>query len=167
MTNTRITDPEIFERRYPVILRQFSIREGSGGKGLHKGGDGVIRDIEFLEPIQCSILSERRVHRPYGMAGGSPAQTGRNLWIKRLSKEDGDLPSNEDESPLKTRTISLGGKQTVKMGKGDRIVVCTPGGGGWGKEEAGTENKLKVGGAVGKGIVRGSWADRLAAQEGV
>lgn len=58
MTNTRITDPEIFERRYPVLLHEFSIREGSGGKGLYRGGDGVVRDIEFLVPIQASILSE-------------------------------------------------------------------------------------------------------------
>lgn len=60
MTNTRITDPEVFERRYPVLLREFSLREGSGGEGLYRGGDGVIRDIELLEPIQCSILSEVR-----------------------------------------------------------------------------------------------------------
>lgn len=58
MTNTRITDPEIFERRYPVVLREFSLRKGSGGEGLYRGGDGVVRDIEFLEPIQASILSE-------------------------------------------------------------------------------------------------------------
>jgi len=68
MTNTRITDPEIFERRYPVYLRQFGLRSGSGGRGHFVGGDGVIRDIEFLEPrMQVSILSERRVHRPYGL----------------------------------------------------------------------------------------------------
>jgi 5-oxoprolinase (ATP-hydrolysing) len=58
MTNTRITDPEVLERRYPVLLHEFSIREGSGGDGLYSGGDGVVRDIEFLEPIQASILSE-------------------------------------------------------------------------------------------------------------
>lgn len=58
MTNTRITDPEIFERRYPVLLHEFSIREGSGGAGMYRGGDGVVRDIEFLVPIQASILSE-------------------------------------------------------------------------------------------------------------
>lgn len=58
MTNTRITDPEVLERRYPVLLHEFSIRDGSGGDGLYHGGDGVVRDIEFLEPIQASILSE-------------------------------------------------------------------------------------------------------------
>ncbi|KAI9096588.1 Hydantoinase B/oxoprolinase-domain-containing protein [Phlyctochytrium arcticum] len=66
MTNTRITDPEIFERRYPVVLWQFGLRDGSGGAGEHRGGDGVIREIEFLEPLDVSILSERRVFAPYG-----------------------------------------------------------------------------------------------------
>ena len=66
MTNTRITDPEILERRYPVILREFGLRKGSGGDGLHPGGDGVIRELEFLEPVDVNILSERRVIRPYG-----------------------------------------------------------------------------------------------------
>ena len=79
MTNTRITDPEIFERRYPVYLRQFGLRSGSGGRGHFVGGDGVIRDIEFLEPrMQVSILSERRVHRPYGLHGGEPGSNGVN-----------------------------------------------------------------------------------------
>ncbi len=64
MTNTRITDSEVFERRYPVLLREFSIRKGSGGEGQHRGGDGVVRDIEFRIPVQVSILSERRVYHP-------------------------------------------------------------------------------------------------------
>lgn len=100
MTNTRITDPEIMERRYPVVLRQFAIRDGSGGRGQYNGGDGVIRDIEFLpEGIQVSILSERRVFRPYGMHGGEDAQSGRNLWIK---SGGGDHSAS--------RTVNLGGK---------------------------------------------------------
>ncbi|KAJ3396516.1 hypothetical protein HDV05_003158, partial [Chytridiales sp. JEL 0842] len=66
MTNTRITDPEILERRYPVILRQYGLRAGSGGDGLFRGGDGVVREIEFLETLNVSILSERRVFQPYG-----------------------------------------------------------------------------------------------------
>jgi 5-oxoprolinase (ATP-hydrolysing) len=66
MTNTRITDPEILERRYPVILREFGLRSNSGGKGEYVGGDGCIREIEFLEELQVSILSERRVFQPYG-----------------------------------------------------------------------------------------------------
>ncbi|KAI5289977.1 hypothetical protein KEM54_002763 [Ascosphaera aggregata] len=127
MTNTRITDPEVFEKRYPCLLREFSLRKGSGGRGIHKGGDGVVRDIEFLMPVQCSILSERRSQRPYGLAGGEDGQAGVNLWHKK----DG-------------RVISLGGKATAKMGAGDRVVILTPGGGGYGKagEETG-EKELK------------------------
>ncbi|KAJ5988288.1 hypothetical protein N7481_003498 [Penicillium waksmanii] len=89
MTNTRITDAEVFERRYPVLLREFSLRPNSGGRGQHRGGDGVIRDIEFRIPVQVSILSERRVYHPYGLEGGEDAQCGQNLWIRRVAKPDG------------------------------------------------------------------------------
>lgn len=123
MTNTCITDPEILEKRYPCVLRRFTLRDGSGGAGVHAGGDGVVREIEFLEPVQCSILSERRVHRPYGMEGGAPGETGLNLWITR------------DEETGEERTVNLGGKNTVKVKRGDRIVVMTPGGGAWGRKE--------------------------------
>lgn len=123
MTNTKTTDIEILEKRYPCIVRQFSLREGSGGQGLHRGGEGVIRDIEFLEPLQCSILSERRVHRPYGMNGGGQGQVGLNLWITK------------DEVTGQTRTVNLGGKNTVKVKRNDRVVIHTPGGGAWGKKE--------------------------------
>ena len=121
MTNTCITDPEILENRYPCILRQFTLRKGSGGKGARKGGDGVVRELEFLEPVQCSILSERRVHRPYGMEGGGEGQAGLNLWITR------------DQKTGEERRVNLGGKNTVNVKQGDRVVVMTPGGGGWGK----------------------------------
>ena len=133
MTNTRITDPEIFERRYPVYLRQFGLRPGSGGRGHFVGGDGVIRDIEFLEPrMQVSILSERRVHRPYGLQGGEPGSSGLNLWIKQRRKEDGDLLEPDRDGHLPPRVINLGGKATALFGMHDRIVVYTPGGGGFG-----------------------------------
>ncbi|OQD98738.1 hypothetical protein PENSOL_c008G09733 [Penicillium solitum] len=121
ITNTRISDPEIFERRYPVILHEFSIREGSGGAGRHRGGDGCIRDIEFRLPMQVSILSERRVIPPYGMAGGDEGQRGVNLWLRKYP--DGT-----------SRTISLGGKATTHMNTGDHIIVHTPGGGGYGRD---------------------------------
>ncbi|KAI8450162.1 Hydantoinase B/oxoprolinase [Phakopsora pachyrhizi] len=139
MTNTRITDPEILERRYPVILNQFSLRQGSGGKGRYRGGEGVIREIEFLQPIQCSILSERRVQRPYGLNGGEPGGLGQNLWIKKMREEDGDLIKREGSKNKETqgvqdfRIISLGGKGTFKVGRGDKVLIMTPGGGGWGK----------------------------------
>ncbi|CAG8570843.1 4023_t:CDS:10 [Paraglomus occultum] len=121
MTNTRITDPEILERRYDhsVVLREFSLRRGSGGAGLYNGGNGVIRDLEFREPLQVSILSERRVYYPYGLNHGKFGARGLNLLIRK----EGDGSS---------RVLNLGGKNTVKVNAGDRIVICTPGGGGWG-----------------------------------
>lgn len=119
MTNTRITDPESLERRYPVILRQFSFRHGSGGKGAYNGGEGVVRDVEFRIPMSASILSERRSFAPYGMEGGSDGQRGRNTWIRK-------------ESGL---TVSIGGKNSVNVEPGDRMVIETPGGGAYGKRE--------------------------------
>ena len=88
MTNTRITDSEVFERRYPVLLREFSLRANSRGKGQHPGGDGVIRDIEFRIPVQVSILSERRVFYPYGLEGGEDAQCGQNIWVRKVPKRE-------------------------------------------------------------------------------
>ncbi|CAP72615.1 uncharacterized protein PODANS_2_470 [Podospora anserina S mat+] len=147
MTNTRITDSEVFERRYPVLLREFSIRRGSGGKGQHRGGDGVVRDIEFRLPMQVSILSERRVYQPYGMAGGEDAEAGLNLWVRKVQKaswetslkrlqaekegEGGD--GGDDEGETEERYINMGAKNTAPMKAGDRIIIQTPGGGGWGK----------------------------------
>lgn len=119
MTNTRMTDTEVFERRYPVILRQFSVRRGSGGKGRYKGGDGAIREIEFRQPVQASILSERRVIAPHGINGGKDGSRGTNLWIRDSSHN----------------VINLGGKNTVSVKAGDRIVIETPGGGGCGRPE--------------------------------
>lgn len=123
MTNTRITDPEILEKRYPTMLRQFSLRHGSGGKGLHPGGDGVVREIEFLSPMQCSILSERRAHRPYGLEGGEAASTGLNIWVSR------DAQTGEE------RQVNIGGKNTVSVKTHDRVIIQTAGGGGWGAEK--------------------------------
>ncbi|KAL2203289.1 hypothetical protein CC79DRAFT_1280421 [Sarocladium strictum] len=124
MTNTRITDPEILEKRYPCILRRFELRENTGGKGRNRGGDGVAREIEFLAPMQCSILSERRVHRPYGMDGGGSAETGLNLWL------------TTDQYTGHQRQVNIGGKGSVPVKVGDRVVIMTPGGGGYGSVEA-------------------------------
>lgn len=115
MTNTRITDPEILEKRYPIILRQFSVRKGSGGSGRYRGGDGVVRELEFRRPLVVSILSERRALQPYGLLGGSPAARGINL----IRFRDG-------------RVISLGGKNTISVSKGDALTIMSPGGGGFG-----------------------------------
>ncbi|OGE54653.1 hypothetical protein PENARI_c005G09950 [Penicillium arizonense] len=123
MTNTRITDAEVFERRYPVILREFCCRPNSGGNGQHRGGDGVVRDIEFRIPVQVSILSERRVYHPYGLEGGEDAECGQNLWVRPVQRTDGSW----DET-----FINLGAKNSAQMQAGERIIVRTPGGGGWG-----------------------------------
>ncbi|KAK7220543.1 hypothetical protein V2G26_008546 [Clonostachys chloroleuca] len=141
MTNTRITDSEIFERRYPVLLREFSIREGSGGKGQHRGGHGVIRDIEFRIPLQVSILSERRVYHPYGLKGGEDGECGLNLWIRNVEKavsweesikafHEGDDHSRE--KVFEERHINMGAKNSAAMKAGERIRILTPGGGGFG-----------------------------------
>jgi 5-oxoprolinase (ATP-hydrolysing) len=116
MTNTRITDPEILERRYPVLLREFSIRKGSGGKGRHHGGDGLIREVEFLDDLSVAVLSERRVHAPYGLYGGKSGKRGKNIFIRK----DG-------------HRLYLGGKNEIRACRGDRIRILTPGGGGFGK----------------------------------
>jgi len=115
MTNTRITDPEILERRYPVMLKEFSIRKESGGKGKYKGGDGLIREIKFLEPLNVAILSERRVFPPYGLAGGEPGKRGENIFIR----QDG-------------HRLNLGGKNEIRAMAGDSIRILSPGGGGFG-----------------------------------
>jgi len=115
MTNTRITDPEILERRYPVLLREFSLRPGSGGAGRYCGGDGVVREVEFLVPLTVGILSERRVHCPYGLSGGNAGSCGLNLIIR-----------------VNGQVISLGPKNTVDVMPGDRFRILTPGGGAFG-----------------------------------
>ena len=164
ITNTRIGDVEILERRYPVLVHQFGIREGSGGKGRWRGGDGVVRELEFLEPLQVSILSERRTRQPYGLEGGEPGALGRNTWLKRPRREDGDLFEDEDAASGKPRKINIGGKATVWMGKGDRLLIETPGAGAWGAPVEDAE-----GGHCGHEHVhawapRGSLAEREAAQ---
>ncbi|KAJ1989830.1 hypothetical protein EDC05_004450 [Coemansia umbellata] len=131
MTNTRITDPEIFERRYPVILRQFSLRHNTGGKGTHSGGDGCIREIEFLKAMSVSLLTERRVFSPPGLEGGENGACGINLWKRYQPNED----SNED-SDGDFHMLSLGGKNSIFVQPKDRIVIMTPGGGGYGQHAA-------------------------------
>ncbi|KAF8542503.1 Hydantoinase/oxoprolinase-domain-containing protein [Trichophaea hybrida] len=156
MTNTRITDAEIFERRYPVILREFSIREGSRGLGEYEGGDGVVRDIEFRVSVQVSILSERRIYHPYGMAGGEDAKCGLNLWIRKVKD-----PKDNIE---KFRTINLGGKNTAAMKPGERIIIHTPGGGGYGFTKERKEKRKRENDPT-HGWKGGSVAARAATQE--
>ncbi|EQB14678.1 hydantoinase B/oxoprolinase family protein [Novosphingobium lindaniclasticum] len=115
MTNTRITDPEVLEMRYPVRLECFAIRKGSGGAGYHRGGDGVVRKVVALEPLTATIVSSRRSEGPFGLQGGAPGQAGRQ-WVER---GDGSR-------------IDLGGTAEVPLAMGDAIVIETPGGGGFG-----------------------------------
>ncbi|KAL5051148.1 hypothetical protein BDW71DRAFT_215157 [Aspergillus fruticulosus] len=124
MTNTRITDPESLEKRYPVLLREFTIRRGTGGKGMHDGGDGVVRDIECRAPLSFSVITERRSVPPYGMEGGGEGERGANYWVRRVKTGDG----NGEE----WRWVNMGAKNMVRMQAGDRCVIHTPGGGGWG-----------------------------------
>ena len=114
MTNTRITDAELLESRYPVRLVRFGLRRGSGGAGIHDGGDGIERELLFLEPVTCSIIGQHRASGPYGMAGGRPGAVGEQ-WLVR-----GKI------------RMPLAGVGTTELQAGDRILIRTPGGGGWG-----------------------------------
>ncbi|MDB5384646.1 MAG: acxA, partial [Planctomycetaceae bacterium] len=117
MTNTRLTDPEVLERRYPVRLWEFSIRHGSGGPGAHHGGAGIVRKLEFLKPLKVSILSERRGPSfPFGLKGGEPGARGRNLLTPSATSDP----------------IDLGGKVQLQVDAGDLLTIETPGGGGFG-----------------------------------
>ncbi|MGR9101310.1 MAG: hydantoinase B/oxoprolinase family protein, partial [Gammaproteobacteria bacterium] len=116
MTNSRLTDPELLEWRFPVMVDEFSIRRGSGGAGVRNGGDGVVRRIRFLEPMTVGILSSHRLHPPFGLQGGAPGKPGEN----RLDKASGSV-------------IPLAGCATFKVKTDDTVVIETPGGGGFGR----------------------------------
>ncbi|MDB5456063.1 MAG: hypothetical protein JWP92_1648 [Caulobacter sp.] len=115
MTNSRLTDPEVLESRYPVRVERFSIRRGSGGAGAHHGGDGVVRKIAFREPMSASLLSNHRRVPPFGLAGGGPGALGR-AWVERA---DG-------------RVEPMAATDAVEVAAGDAVVIETPGGGGYG-----------------------------------
>ncbi len=115
MTNTRITDPEILESRLPVRLHRFAIRRGSGGAGNCRGGDGIIREFEFLKPLVVSWITGRRTRPPYGACSGAAGTPGRNLW----RNQEG--------------TVELPPEGTIHVRPGDRLTIKTPGGGGWGR----------------------------------
>ncbi len=116
MTNTRLTDPEVLERRYPVVLQEFRIRTGSGGAGELRGGHGVVRRMEFLRPLVVSLLTQRRgPYAPYGANGGQPGALG----INSLQRANGE-------------TIELPGAAQLSVESGDVLTIQTPGGGGWG-----------------------------------
>lgn len=118
MTNSRITDPEVLEARYPVRVERFAVRQGSGGAGKHRGGCGAVRELHFLEPMTVSILSNRRAVAPAGLAGGSDGRCGANSLIRASGNQEG-----------------LDGCAQVEVEAGDRILIETPGGGGYGAAE--------------------------------
>ena len=117
MTNTGITDPEILESRYPVLLRRFAIRPESGGRGQFHGGDGVIRELEFTDPVQLSLLTQHRTEGPFGVNGGSSGKPGTQRLIRATGKTE----------PLETVA-------NPNLETGDRLIIETPGGGAWGAE---------------------------------
>lgn len=118
MTNTRITDVEILEKRYPVVVNKFTLNPNTGGKGEKTGGDGVLRELLFRKELTLSVLTERRVFSPYGLKGGEPGKKGKNL----IKFKNG-------------RVVNLGSKNTIQVQSGDAFLLGTPGGGGYGKWE--------------------------------
>jgi 5-oxoprolinase (ATP-hydrolysing) len=118
MTNTKITDPEVLEFRYPVVLEEIGIRKSSGGNGKWKGGNGIVRQIRFKEDVILTLLSQHRIERPFGMEGGLPGKTGAQILIRA----NGDI-------------VKLKGIETIEVRKGDIVRIETPGGGGYGKKD--------------------------------
>jgi 5-oxoprolinase (ATP-hydrolysing) len=120
MTNTRLTDAEVLEHRYPVLVRRLQLRQGSGGEGRWRGGDGILRELEFLESVTLSVMTQRRAMGPPGMAGGEPGAPG----TQRVIRGDGT-------------TEVLSALDRTELNAGDRFVIETPGGGGFGRSEGG------------------------------
>jgi 5-oxoprolinase (ATP-hydrolysing) len=115
MTNSRLTDPEVLEWRFPVLLESFAIRRGSGGRGRFHGGDGIIRRVRFREAMTAAILANHRRVPPFGLAGGEAGALGRN-WVERRGG----------------CRLELSGTDKAQMAPGDTFVIETPGGGGYG-----------------------------------
>ncbi|HYR34947.1 MAG TPA: hydantoinase B/oxoprolinase family protein, partial [Burkholderiales bacterium] len=123
MTNSRLTDPEVLEWRFPVRLESFEIRHGSGGRGRWRGGNGAVRRMRFLEPMTAAILSGHRLVRPHGMAGGEPGEAGRNYVLR--ARRDGNAGERTELGPF----------DQTEMAAGDVFVVESPGGGGYGRPD--------------------------------
>ena len=147
MTNTRITDPEIVERRYPVLLRAFHLRHGSGGAGRFRGGCGAVREFEFLAPLSVGVLTERRALAPYGMHGGGDGQRGRNTLLVRQTRQsrlgdesalgaEASAANDDGDESASYIELQLGAKNTYAARVGDRVRIETPGGGGWGAPDS-------------------------------
>jgi N-methylhydantoinase B len=117
MTNTLNTPVEALEYSYPLRVRRYALRRGSGGAGRHPGGDGLVREVEFLSAARVTLLTERRRTAPYGLHGGGPGQGGRNLLYRGGREPESELP----------------GKAQIDVAPGDVLSIQTPGGGGWGE----------------------------------
>jgi 5-oxoprolinase (ATP-hydrolysing) len=115
MTNSRLTDPEILEAKFPVLVREFAVRFGSGGAGRHRGGNGVVRRLQFRAPLSVALLANHRRVAPFGLAGGQPGAVGA-AWIRRAN-------GLVDE---------LGATAYFDVNAGDELTIVTPGGGGYG-----------------------------------
>ncbi len=118
MTHTLNTPLEALETSFPVRIKEYRLRRGSGGQGKHRGGDGIIRSLEMLADCQVTMLSERRRYAPFGLRGGSSGKTGHNYLV------------------VKGHRKKLPGKFSLSLSKGDVIRIETPGGGGWGKADS-------------------------------
>jgi N-methylhydantoinase B/oxoprolinase/acetone carboxylase alpha subunit len=120
MTNTKNTPCEALERSFPMRVLRYRLRRGSGGAGLAPGGEGIERDLQMLEDVTVSLITERRVSQPWGLAGGEPGAVGEN-WL---------VPQGDE-----SRAEQLPDKCTIRMSAGDVLRMLTPGGGGWGKPQ--------------------------------
>ncbi len=141
MTNSRLTDPEILEARFPVLLREFSIRRGSGGMGRYAGGNGSVRRIEFRAPLSGALLANHRRIAPFGLDGGAPGKVGKGRLLRAAGK-----------------TEEIGATASFEVEAGDVLTILTPGGGGFGAASA------PSGGLGGTGVSAG--ADRGARDGG-
>lgn len=126
MTNTRITDPELLEFRYPIRLERFEVRKNSGGNGRWKGGDGIIREFTFLDALDINILSQHRKEKPYGLNGAEPGKVGAQRVIRTAGVTD-----------------KLKGMDSARVDAGDRLIIETPGGGGFGKMQSKKSKKRR------------------------
>ncbi len=137
MTNTRLTDAEVLEVRYPIRLTRFGIRPDSGGMGALRGGNGMIREYEFLAPLTVSMLSQRRLsdHPPFGLQGGGPGEPGRNVLYRANQQALSDTPESPSPAPTPTPGQLLEGSFRIQVQPGDRLAIHTPGGGAWGAVE--------------------------------
>lgn len=156
MTNTRITDPEVLEQRYPVYLQRFCLNPNTGGRGKYRGGDGIVREIVFRKNLKLSLLTERRVFPPYGLMGGEAGTPGKNILIFATNG----------------RMVNLGGKSGLDVSAGDCLQLCTPGGGGYGAvsedlTKSNTGNEKNNGHTSNFSVLSGSIAEYKLKQESV